>query len=207
MKYNDKILENKEFNFLKDFFQNLVYSIGFLILICVIMIFVFRYKVYTVESNSQQPVFSDRDMVLVKAQKNYYEGDIINFHYAGIMFAHRIISIVSVDGVDYYVCHGDNVESFDLTVEEVRPWQEEQAAIDSLTFSDLQNKDIYGNLQFVKKSEIDGKVIYKLSNFHIYYDFIKENILLVILMVVGLWEFINVIDFEIFYKKQFRMLG
>lgn len=106
------MLDNKEFKFFKQLMYNIALAICIMLLGVLAMTYVFKYELYEVLSDSQYPVFKSGDLVVVKAQKEYKIGDIINFQTErNVGVTHRLVGVVEEGSTTYYLCHGDNVQS------------------------------------------------------------------------------------------------
>ena len=75
----------------------------------------FGYKNFVIVSGSMEPTIMKQDAVFVKEipQDEINVGDIISFDEDGIIITHRIIDIVSEDGVIKYKTKGDNNNTAD----------------------------------------------------------------------------------------------
>lgn len=114
MKYTDQILENKTFNFVKQLFYNLLIAICILLVVAVCGIYILHYRPYVVWSGSMTPTIMIDDVVVVKSQKEYKEGDIIKFQMGNLPVTHRIIEIKQENNKTIYVCHGDAVQETEM---------------------------------------------------------------------------------------------
>ena len=110
MKYTDQILENKTFNFVKQLLYNILLSICIMLVIAVAGIYIFKFRPYVVWSGSMTPTIMVDDVVVVKSQKEYKEGDVIKFQWGTLPVTHRIIEIKEENNQKIYVCRGDAVQ-------------------------------------------------------------------------------------------------
>ena len=191
MNYSDEILENKAFNFFKQLMNNIVLAICIILVVCLVLVYGFKFRPYEVLSNSMAPEFVAGDMIVVKAQKEYVEGDILKFDNAGLPVTHRLLDIREVDGVTYYLCHGDSVS--DLTQEDVKQMSWEEVLDD-------------GTIQRVRLESIEGKVVASLKNWGSYFNFVSEHKLLIIAIIVSIWCVSATAQNEIEMKKSRRLL-
>ena len=206
MNYNDQILEDKVFNFVKQ----LMFNIG--IVICIvfggllILIFGFKFGVYEVLSNSQAPIFVKGDLVVTKPEKEYKIGDIIKFDFHGKPVTHRLIAI-SKDGSIYY-CHGDNVVSVNPdNGSTIVDWQEDSKYLQGLIDDGVSlNSGNSRDYQAVTKQQIKGKVILDLDGLGSVFGFVKNHIVLCVLIISGIWCVYTVAENELEYKKLRRLL-
>ena len=206
MNYNDQILEDKVFNFVKQ----LMFNIG--IVICIvfggllILIFGFKFGVYEVLSNSQAPIFVKGDLVVTKPEKEYKIGDIIKFDFNGKPVTHRLIAI-SQDGSIYY-CHGDNVVSVNPdNGSTIVDWQEDSKYLQGLIDDGVSlNSGNSRDYQAVTKQQIKGKVILDLDGLGSVFGFVKNHIVLCVLIISGIWCVYTVAENELEYKKLRRLL-
>ncbi len=209
MNYNDQILENKPFNFFKQLMYNIALAICVMLLGVLIMVYGFKFRLYEVLSDSQAPYFVKGDMVVVKPQKEYKVGDIIKFD-TSIAVTHRLIAIKTENNVDYYICHGDNVQSANPhNGAETAPWQEDSQYVQSLIDQQKSLEEIKNstqNIQVVTLNQIEGKVVSHIDNYGTYFQFIKSHYLLLIALVAGIWCISSTVQNEIDMKKTRRLL-
>lgn len=209
MNYNDQILENKPFNFFKQLMYNIALAICVMLLGVLIMVYGFKFRLYEVLSDSQAPYFVKGDMVVVKPQKEYKVGDIIKFD-TSIAVTHRLIAIKTQNNVDYYICHGDNVQSANPHKgADTAPWQEDSQYVQSLIDQDKSLEEIKNetqNIQVVTLNQIEGKVISHIDNYGTYFQFIKSHYMLLIALVAGIWCISSTVQNEIDIKKTRRLL-
>ena len=210
MNYNDQILENKAFNFFKQVMYNIALAICIVLVGVLIMVYGFKIRLYEVLSDSQAPQFVKGDMVLVKAQNEYKVGDIIKFDNNGFPVTHRLIAIANRGGVDYYICHGDNVQSADPNNgAETAAWQHDAAYVQSLIDDNKTIEEIgttAQNLQIVKLNQIEGTVITHFNNYGTYIQFIKTHYMLLIALVAGIWCISSTVQNEIDIKRCRRLV-
>ena len=206
MNYNDQILENKAFNFFKQLMYNIALSICIMLVGVLVMMYVFKYKLYNVLSDSEAPYFTKGDMVIVKAKKDYVVGDIVKFDDNGTPVTHRLISIIEEGGKKYYICHGDNNQNLDDTKADGK-WKDDAEYIKNLggNLSQIQ-ADCGVLIQTVTLDKIEGKVVGSLNNYGTYIQFIKDHYMLFISIVAGIWCISSVIQNEIEIKKTRRLV-
>ncbi|MBR2969603.1 MAG: S24/S26 family peptidase [Clostridia bacterium] len=216
MNYNDQILENKAFNFFKQLMYNIALSICLILLATLLSVWIFKLGLYRVESDSEAPYFYRGDMVAVVPQDEYKVGDIITFKEYGIgggysLTTHRYVATLESNGKKYYICHGDAVQSANPNEEEIKTWQEEsefiQGIIDSnpgITLATLDTK--VRNCQYPVLADIEGEVIFSLSNYGTYITFIRDHAMLFIVMIAGIWVVSTVIQNEIEMKRSWRLM-
>lgn len=208
MNYNDQILEAKTFNFFKQLMYNIALSLCVILLGALISVYGFKFQLNRVLSPSEYPYLKTGDMVVIKAQKEYEVGDIIKFD-NGIPTTHRLIGILKEGNTTVYLCHGDNVTSAQINATEVVPWEEDAAYVKGLqkegkTINEIINhcKDV----QSVKLSEIEGKVVAKLSNYGTYLQFIQDHAGLLIALVGGIWCISTTVQNEIDMRRARRLM-
>jgi len=214
MNYNDQILENKAFNFVKQLTYNIALAICVMLVGVLIMVYGFKIGLYEVLSNSQAPHIVKGDMVVVKPQDSYKVGDIIKFDTTAnktFPTTHRLVGIIkNASGqVTQYICHGDAVDDLDGTDANYK-WKDDAAYVK--TFID-QNKTaeeieelVDGEIQIVLPNQVEGVVIGHLDNYGYYLKFLKEHTMLVIAIVAGIWCVTNVVQNEIDIRKTRRLL-
>ena len=191
MDYTDEILENKEFNFFKTLMYNIVLAICIILVVCLVLVYGFNFKPYEVLSDSMAPVFTAGDMIVVRPQDEYHEGDILKFDNNGLPVTHRLLEIREVNGTTYYLCHGDNVS--DLTSEETKAMSWEDV-VDDVT------------VQRVTLDNIEGKVITSFNNWGTYFNFIGDHKLLIIAIIVSIWCVSATIQNELEMRKNRRLM-
>lgn len=103
-------------------------TIGYLILMGLLVAMMLGIEIYCVVGWSMQPVIDYESIVFVQAHQEdrvYEVDDIITFKFGSAVNTHRIKSItyktpgVASSGVDYYVTQGDNPELD--TIENIKP--------------------------------------------------------------------------------------
>ncbi len=205
MNYNDSILENKTFSFVKQLIYNIALSVCILLLIALVLVYGFKFQLYTVLSNSEYPYFAKGDMIVVKEQKEYKIGDIIQFDYnIADPVAHRLIAIKTdtKTNTDYYICHGDNVGSANPNVKGTVHWKEDAEYLKNFTYEQIVSSDSeVVNIQCVPENKIMGKALCKFKNFGDYFNMIKENKYVVITLIIGIWTVFSTIQNEIEMNK------
>ena len=184
-------------------------GIFIILFIFVVMVLAFKFQPYTVLSDSQAPYFTQRDIIVVKQQKEYKTGDIVKFNNEtkdGIMpVTHRLIAIVKDDrGVEHFICHGDNVQNTDGTYDHIADYKWEINRLKDKVYNWITANCI--NIQDVNASKVEGKVVAIFKNYGIYYNFITEYKVLMIAIVLGLWCFSYTMQNELEIKKSRRLL-
>ena len=207
MNYNDSILENKEFAFFKQLIYNIALSVCVLLLLAIILVYGFNFKLYHVMSDSESPIFTKGDMVVVKKQDKYEIGDIVQFKYAlDDPVAHRLIGIkADANGVNHYIFHGDAVGSANpINSGKTAHWKDDAAYVANLTLEDVKDGKAW-NCQVTTEKEIWGEVVCWFENYGNYFNFIKSHKLLIITIVVGIWSINGVIQNELEMRKSRRL--
>ena len=210
MNYNDQILENKEFNFFKQFMYNIAVVMCIILLGVLVLVYGFKYQLYNVESDSQAPHFYRNDMVIAKAQDSYKEGDIIKFNLSsGLPVTHRLIYIYEENGTTYYICHGDNVDAANPDAEtHLVPWEEDREYVKNYLDSGNTINKLKENitLQVVTFNQIDGLIVESVSSVGGIFKFIKEHSMLFIALVAAVWCVSYTIQCEMEIKRSLRLL-
>lgn len=213
MNYSDKILEHKEFNFFKQLMYNLALAICIMLVLALVAVYGFKFRLYEVLSDSQAPSFKTGDIVVVKAQPSYEVGDIIKFNLeTGMPVTHRLIGIYTdTDGTKYYFCHGDNNQSCQPSREDENgvPWIEERDYVhkvfeESSSFAEVKQKVV--NTQIIKENQIEGLVVSHISNYGTYVQWIKDYYMLLVAIVLGIWTITQTIQNEIDMKRCRRLM-
>ncbi len=210
MKYNDSILENKAFDIFKQLLYYIVLSICIVLAGCLLMVYGFRFRPYNILTGSMTPVYCVGDLVVVKAEKEYKVGDVLKFSQsANLPTVHRLLAIKKIEGNTYYLCHGDAVQAVDGSDSTKYTWQEQADIIKNIDMSNMTYKEATSkvvNVQFVRSSEIEGRVITSLKQWGAKLTFISEHKLLFIAMVIALWCVTSSIQNELDVRKARRLL-
>ena len=103
--YREKLLKVKEYGWAKQLVYNLALALFLALIVCIILIKAMSLRVDEVMSDSMYPVFSDQDIVIVKPQKDYEIGDIIEFKEGTKNVTHRLIAIDETTGK--YIAKGE----------------------------------------------------------------------------------------------------
>lgn len=199
MNYNDQILENKAFKFVKQLFYNIAIGIVIILAVCLLFVYAFHYRPYKVLSGSMHPSIKVGDMVVVHKANEYKVGDVIKFDQtesATLPTVHRLIAVKD----NVYVCHGDNVVYSHSANED---WKEEAEAIKDMTLTEIKNSS--HDYQYVEASQIEGKVVVVAANYGDYIDFISAHKMLFITIILGLWCFTYVVQTELEIKRARRL--
>ena len=206
MIYKDGLFENKAFTFFKQLMYNIATSICIILLVVLIMVFGFKYRLYEVLSDSQVPTYKTGDLVVVKGQSDYHVGDIIKYDLKGTPTTHRCIAIVKDSaGTTYYVCHGDNVQS--MPDAEDDSWQANAKALEGKSYEEIANDSyIYALVQMPKKENIEGKVVAYVANYGTYFKFVKSHSALLIALGLGVWCISMCYQNEMEMKKARRLM-
>jgi len=86
---------------------------------------VFHKEYYVISNDGMEPIVCLGDSVSVKSENLHEEGDIIVYtDDLDYYLATRVLHAQEMNGVYYYVCHGDNSENFDGT-ESDGDWQDD----------------------------------------------------------------------------------
>lgn len=206
MNYNDQILENKTFNFFKQLMYNLALSICIMLAGVLVAIYVFGFKLYNVKTGSERPYLMEGDIAIVRAQDKYVVGDIVKFK-QGVDVVHRLVAIINDNGVDYYICHGDNnASNLDGSQNKDSDWKDDAAYIQELLDKGKTRAEISQlNVQTKQLKEIEGKVVSSVKKYGTYVNIIKEHYMLFISLVAGIWCISSVVQNEIEMKKARRL--
>ena len=213
MKYSNQLLENKMFKIIKEIVYNIALAICIMLVGVLIIVYGFKFKLNNVLSDSQYPYFKAGDMVIIKEQSEYVEGDIVKFYDSnGTPVAHRLVCIYSTGGQTYYICHGDNNQS--IMYERVPGsqyysyWEDEAEYIEKqlmageLTINELKDED---EVQVISASQIEGKVINHLNGMGYAVDYIKNHAALLAALVAAVWCVTAVSQNEIEIKRSLRL--
>ena len=212
MNYNDTILENKAFNFFKQLMYNFALAICIMLVGVLIMVYGFKFKLYEVLTGSEEPYLPVGCMVVVKAQDEYKVGDIIKFDLSSTKkypTAHRLIAKLEENGTTYYICHGDNVQNVDGTYSTNSDWKDDAQYVQNLIDNKCTLSEISAqskNIQTPTAAQVEGKVINHINNFGTYVNFVKEHVMLVIVLIAGIWCISSTVQNEIEIKKSRRLL-
>lgn len=203
MNYNDQILENKTFKFVKSLFYNIAISIVVVLAVCLVFVYALRYRPYKVLTASMYPSIKVGDMVVVHKASEYKVGDVLKFDQSGkdgLPTVHRIIAIK--DGV--YVCHGDNVAYQYKGDNENWTWKDEAKVAEGKTLAQLRS-EATALYQYVEADQVEGKVVAVAARYGDYVDFIIAHKMLFITIIMGLWCFTYVVQNEIEMKRARRL--
>lgn len=203
MNYNDQILENKAFKFVKQLFYNIAISVVIVLAVCLLFVYAFHYMPYKVLTASMYPSIKVGDMVVVHKADEYKVGDVLKFDQSGndgLPTVHRIIAIK--EGI--YVCHGDNVAYQYKGTNENWGWKDEAKVAEGKTLAELKREGsaLY---QYVKPDQIEGKVVTVAAHYGDYVDFISAHKMLFITIILGLWCFTYVVQTELEIKRARRL--
>lgn len=206
MNYNDSILENKLFNFVKKLFYNIIISVCVLLFVALILVYGFKFRPYRVLTGSMTPVYCEGDIVVVKAQKSYNIGDTIKFDQNGYPVTHRIVAIVTNpnDNKTYYICHGDALRHVDGTPS--GEWQYDADYLKDMSYDEIKNLDS-AEVQFVTLNQIEGKVVIGLRRWGSYLSYISEHKLMFISMIIAIWCVSASVQNELEIGKYRRMFS
>ena len=213
MKYNDEILENKAFNFFKQLMYNIALAICIMLVGVLAAVYLFGFRLYVVDSGSEEPYLPVDCMIVVKAQDSYKVGDIIKFDESSTKSwptTHRLIAIVKdSSGTDRYICHGDNVQNVDGSRHTSSDWEDDRDYILNLieqekTFSEIL--ELCENIQTPTFAQIEGKVVNHIYNYGAYIRYIKTHYMLIVALVAGVWCINSVVQNEIDMKKCRRLI-
>ncbi len=212
MNYNDQILENKPFNFFKQLMYNIAVAICILLVGVLVMVYGFGYKLYEVNSGSEEPYLPVGCMVVVEPRDEYKVGDLLTFNNGNMVVTHRLLAICEKNGNKIYLCHGDNVESVNPnSPTHIVPWEEDARYLQDLLdqnggdYSKLSS-NVIRDVQDVYHNEAIGAVVNRIDNVGSIITFIKAHYMLVIAIIAGVWCVSSVAQNEIEIKKAGRLL-
>ena len=207
MNYNDGILENKTFKFVKQLIYNIALSICVLLLVALVMVFGFNFRFYNVLTGSEEPYIYPGDMVIVKVSKDVKVGEIIKYNLAsGTPVTHRLVAIVEDSaGKKHYFAHGDNNAKLNLATD--KTWEASVEAYKGKTYTQIRGYMQDGDqLDDLTIDQIEGKVVNQIANFGTYFTLIREHIPFVVAMIVGVWGISATIEIELELKKARRLM-
>lgn len=213
MKYSNQLLENKMFKIIKEIVYNIALAICIMLVGVLIMVYGFKFKLNNVKSDSQYPYFKAGDMVIIKEQSEYVEGDIVKFYDSdGTPVTHRLVCIYSTGGQAYYICHGDNNQSVMYGIvpnaKYISNWEDEAEYIENQiktgawTINKLKDDSL---VQVISASQIEGKVINHLNGMGYVVDYIKNHAALLAALVAAVWCVTAVSQNEIEIKRSLRL--
>ena len=208
MNYSSVAYNNKIFSFLKQLFTNIVVALCIILVFAFAMQFFMKVEYFRVLSNSEAPIFYRNSLVISKPQQNYIPGDICVFNYNGNVVTHRLIAIVKDDNnIEYYVFHGDNVQSVDLESGSVigSDWKTEAGYVGSHDYNWVKNNA--RNVQTTNKTAIKGKVILHFNKIGGFFQIVQDHKAIVIVLIVGIWIVAYAIEAELEALKQRRLLA
>ncbi len=203
MNYNDQILENKAFKFVKQLFYNIAISVVIVLAVCLLFVYAFHYMPYKVLTPSMYPVIKVGDMVVVHKADEYKVGDVLKFdqHDGKLPTVHRIIGII--DGV--YICHGDNNQyQFYNGNPQDWTWQQEAEIVKGKSLSEI-DRTLNQLVSTANGDTIEGKVVITAAHYGDYVDFISAHKMLFITIILGLWCFTYVVQTELEIKRARRL--
>lgn len=200
MNYNDQILENKTFKFVKQLVYNLAVAICIVLAFCLLMVYAFHYRPYNVLTASMHPAIKVGDMVIVHKENEYKVGDVLKFDQtetSELPTVHRLIGIKD----NTYICHGDNV-GYQYSANS--SWEEERDAIKDKSLAEVKS-EASALYQYVTIDQIEGKVIGVAKNYGTYINFVADHKVLFITIVLGLWCITSVAQNEIELRRAKRL--
>ena len=213
MNYSDSILENKAFNLFKQGLYYIVLSAVIILAGCLVLVYGFHFSPYNVLSDSMYPIYKKGDLVVVQPKDSYVVGDILKFDQNGTPTTHRCIAIFNYNSINYYICHGDNVQNLDGTYQGTEwkddvEWINENVDFSTVTPTDIKSIDgkEVNNIQVVPESKVEGIVVTSFSNWGTYASFIQEHKFLVIAIVVSIWCVVETLQNELDMKRSLRLL-
>ena len=207
MNYNDQILENKTFKFVKQLMYNIAVALCILLFVALVMVFGFNYRFYNVLTGSEEPYIYPGDMVIVKVDKNVKVGEIVKYNLAsGTPVTHRLFAIVQdSSGNNHYFAHGDNNAKLNLATD--KSWQASVEAYKGKTYADIRGYMQDGDqLDDLTIDQIEGKVVNQISHFGAYFTLIREHIPFVVAMLVGIWGISATVGIELELKRATRLM-
>lgn len=112
--FRTKLKEFKEWEWTKRIVYNLVMALFITLIILIALVKMFNIRLDEVLSDSMAPVFTDQDVVVVKAKDSYEINDIIEYKSSEkANVTHRIIAYDPATGI--YTTKGDNSSGTDQT--------------------------------------------------------------------------------------------
>ncbi len=206
MNYNDTILDNKLFNFVKKLLYYIVLSLCIILGVCIVLVYGFHMRPYHVDGWSEEPYIMKGDLVVVKPMKEYKVGDIVKYQLLGkIPVTHRLIAITEHNGTTYYITHGDNVQNTDGTPAHTHDYKWEIERFKGKSYDEIMALDAV-NIDLVPAENMEGKVIGIFANWGNYVEFISSHKILFIGMVIAIWCVTGTLQNEIDYKRSRRLL-
>ncbi|MBE7076602.1 MAG: hypothetical protein E7374_01775 [Clostridiales bacterium] len=204
MNYNEGHLEYKTFNFFRQLLYYIALSVCVLLVVTLILVNFGGFKLSHVVSNSQKPYVYAGDMILVKTEKEYKVGDILQFD-KGLdkSVTHRCVRIVEHNGKNYYVCHGDAVQNTDGSYGKSWKWEVER--LKNMTYSEIANENIVDNVQIITEENIEGKAVMCFSGYGKCFEFVQKHTYLLIAMIVSIWCVCTTIEYELEMRNTRRM--
>ena len=187
MNYKNE-LKIKIFNFSKQLLYSLIMSGCVVIIVALLVVRFFNCAISVVLSDSMLPAICQNDLLIIKSESEYREGDIIQFNdkTTGLNITHRIIGIKTHNDKNYLICYGDNLPSVESEVLNLEPqiteWKNNARFVDNLTFEQIKNaEDI---VQIVEQEDVLGKVIQNLKITALVVNFVLDNFVVLLLIVI-----------------------
>ena len=112
--------QKKKNNVLEIAFEFILYLIIIACVIIIIRIIIFQrydifgYRAYIIGSGSMEPAICKNDVILVKQQGDYQQGDIVAYMEENVVYAHRIVEKYSQEENFLYRTKGDNNNVADM---------------------------------------------------------------------------------------------
>ena len=208
MNYKGEVYNNKMLGFIKQLFTNLVVVLCLILVFAFAMQFFMKVEYFRVLSDSEAPLFYRNSLVISKPQRNYAPGDICVFNYQKNIVTHRLIAIVKDESnVEYYVFHGDNVQSVDPSKgnEIGSNWKSEAEYIGKHDYNWV--KDNARNVQITYKTAIKGKVVLHFNKIGGFFQIVQDHKAFAIVLIIGIWVSAYAVESELEALKQRRLLA
>lgn len=211
MNYNSEVYEDNLINFFKQLFGNIVKAACAVLAIALILVYCFKYEGYIVWSDSMTPVYYKNDLVFVKGTKDVEVGDIIKYdlHDGSFPVTHRLIAIETIEGTTYYLCHGDAVQDANSSYDHLGEYQDDIDYVNGLNLSSktlADAKSLTFAVDYVKEDQIEGKVVGHIYQAGKISNFIQEQPVLLIGIVVAIWCVSETFAYEKELRQAQRLL-
>ena len=182
---NAVILKNGLMKIFKWFIRGISIAVCAVFTCLLILVFIFKFRICEIMSNSQSPMFTQGDIVITKPCKEYRIGDVVLFN-INVPIIHRLIA-VSEDGKIFY-CHGDNEPSVvPSDKSKIVDWKENSSYLQGLIEDGTELTNVNTNMgtcQVVSKSQVQGKVVFRLKNVGTVFKFVRKYIILILVGVL-----------------------
>ena len=170
MNYKNKKLKFN-FDLLKQLLHNLVLASCVAIIAAFVVVHFSNSAISVVLSASMSPEIVPNDVLVVKKQKEYFVGDIIQFddESTGLNITHRIVSVKQGQTGPVYVCKGDAEKLLpeqNCNKKEELTNMSDYELLNTMTINEIKIR-FSDKLQFVEYPQIKGKIVEKLYTFTI----------------------------------------